>query len=578
MKQDPIKLALDLAKAPLKKKKRKHFEEGGSDHESETKDTETKDTSDNVREGDVPGGLKGDTGEFSQKVDESQGEVNAALAKAQDAQQGLREANFKFGSSPDTASDITTGANSPFANPNFTKYKDTDTSYLFGPSSPSNPPLSGPITTAAGMSTPQLDAANAQFVEQQQLQDAVQAQADAEEKAAMAANNALLMRAGPITGLEGLSDIQSGQNVPGVGAANEGHGGGGGGLDRTVSAPDNSSNESGSSFGGRGNGPMLYQNLVGPSVTDSSDDQRLIDAALSRTGPMTGGFGGSSMDAALSRTGPITGGTNGTSMDAALSRTGPMTGNDMYAGQLGRVPTSGFTDVNANIDAQIQKLLPDQTLMGMTGRNPIDGYGNTNAALRLARDSIVQNMGGSGAGSTPTNTTTGGGTAPSFPNGNVPMPPIPIRDLQGPSWAESAASLFGLSTQQQMDKFYKQYEDQGLDPLTAYNKAISDIQTMRANAKPGPFDKHGYVEPATTGATAPVTPAVDTTQPHVAPTLPGVATPYVPPNTVAQTTTPSLAGTGYADLGANASTLRQAQLTQAIKNALRLAGNNPYYG
>ena len=536
MKQDPIKLALDLAKAPLKKKKRKHFEEGGSDHESETKDTETKDTSDNVREGDVPGGLKGDTGEFSQKVDESQGEVNAALAKAQDAQQGLREANIKFGSSPDTASDITTGANSPFADPNFTKYKDTDTSYLFGPSSPSNPPLSGPITTAAGMSTPQLDAANAQFVEQQQLQDAVQAQADAEEKAAMAANNALLMRAGPITGLGGM-----------------------------------------------------------PSTT--APDQRLIDAALSRTGPMTGGFGGSSMDAALSRTGPITGGTNGTSMDAALSRTGPMTGgfsgssmdaalsrtgpmtgNDMYAGQLGRVPTSGFTDVNANIDAQIQKLLPDQTLMGMTGRNPIDGYGNTNAALRLARDSIVQNMGGSGAGSTPTNTTTGGGTAPSFPNGNVPIPPIPIRDLQGPSWAESAASLFGLSTQQQMDKFYKQYEDQGLDPLTAYNKAISDIQTMRDNAKPGPFDKHGSVEPATTSATAPVTPAVDTTQPHVAPKLPGVANPYVPPNTVAQTTTPSLAGTGYADLGANASTLRQAQLTQAIKNALRLAGNNPYYG
>ena len=38
--------------------------------------------------------------------------------------------------------------------------------------------------------------------------------------------------------------------------------GGGGGLDRTVSAPDNSSNESGSSLGGRGNGP---------SVSDHSD-------------------------------------------------------------------------------------------------------------------------------------------------------------------------------------------------------------------------------------------------------------------------------------------------------------------
>ena len=61
---------------------------------------------------------------------------------------------------------------------------------------------------------------------------------------------------------KGLSEIQAGQNVPGVGAASEGHGGGGGGLDRTVSAPDNSSNESGSSFGGRGNGP---------SVRDSSE-------------------------------------------------------------------------------------------------------------------------------------------------------------------------------------------------------------------------------------------------------------------------------------------------------------------
>jgi len=61
---------------------------------------------------------------------------------------------------------------------------------------------------------------------------------------------------------KGLSEIQAGQNVPGVGAASEGHGGGGGELDRTVSASDNSSNESGSSLGGRGNGP---------SVTDSSE-------------------------------------------------------------------------------------------------------------------------------------------------------------------------------------------------------------------------------------------------------------------------------------------------------------------
>ena len=62
---------------------------------------------------------------------------------------------------------------------------------------------------------------------------------------------------------KGLSEIQAGQNVPGVGAASEGHGGGGGGLDRTVSAPDNSSNESGSSFGGRGNGPSVGDSSQG---------------------------------------------------------------------------------------------------------------------------------------------------------------------------------------------------------------------------------------------------------------------------------------------------------------------------
>lgn len=50
---------------------------------------------------------------------------------------------------------------------------------------------------------------------------------------------------------------------PSPSAASEGHGGGGGGLDRTVSAPDNSSNETGGSFGSRGNGPSVSEHEGG---------------------------------------------------------------------------------------------------------------------------------------------------------------------------------------------------------------------------------------------------------------------------------------------------------------------------
>jgi len=546
MAQDPIKLALKLAKEPLKKKKRKHFEEGGPDHESETKDTETKDTGDDVRKGDMPGGLSGDTGEFSQKVDESQGAINTAVAKAQDAQQGMREINDKFGSPDSIKSFDTPGANSPFADPNFKGYPSTDTSYLFGPSSPSNPPLAGPITTAAGMSAPQLDAANAQYVEQQQIQDAIQAQADAAENAAMNANNALLMRAGPVTGLGGT-----------------------------------------------------------PSVT--SPDQRLLDAALSRAGTITGGDSGTALNAALSRTGPLTGVDGETALNsgddtvtrliAALYRTGPMTGDTsgmpstpysaVRAYRDAITPNLGVESSDAALNAALSRTGPmtgDTTGMPSTPYSAVRAYrdaitpslgaGPSDAALRLARDTITQNLGGTGGGAAVTG---GGGTAPTFPGNKVPTPPIPVRDLQGPDIAEKVAGFFGLSTQQQLDKFYKQYTDQGLNETDAYNKAIGDIQTMRANAKPGPFDRSGHdaeMQARMAAAAAAATPATVATTDTTTSTpfkLPGVNQPYIPSNT------PST-GTGYADLGANASALRQAQYTQAIKNALLLANGNQYYG
>ena len=87
----------------------------------------------------------------------------------------------------------------------------------------------------------------------------------------------------------------------------------------------------------------------------------------------------------------------------------------------------------------------------------------------------------------PTTQPTAQSTQPMAPAGNVPMPPTPIRDLQGPDIAEKVAGVFGLSTQQQFDKFYKGYIDQGHSETDAYNKAIGDIQTMRANAYSKPM-------------------------------------------------------------------------------------------
>jgi hypothetical protein len=77
---------------------------------------------------------------------------------------------------------------------------------------------------------------------------------------------------------------------------------------------------------------------------------------------------------------------------------------------------------------------------------------------------------------------------------NVPTPPIPVRDLQGPSFLEGLMGIFGLNTQQQVDKSYKNYTDQGLNPTEAYNKSVGDIQQMRSNAQPSKGSKTHMVQ------------------------------------------------------------------------------------
>ena len=71
-----------------------------------------------------------------------------------------------------------------------------------------------------------------------------------------------------------ISSDSSSEPSSGIGAANEGHGGGGGGLDRTVSAPDNSSNESGSSLGERGNGPSVKDSSEGDHVAGVKEESQ----------------------------------------------------------------------------------------------------------------------------------------------------------------------------------------------------------------------------------------------------------------------------------------------------------------
>ena len=136
---------------------RAHFDDGGD-----------------VRGGDNPGGLSGDTGRYATgDVGESQGEVNAAIAKALDAQQSLRSGESFDSNAPATPSKSIQEATS----------------------------LATALPLTAGVDP--ADTAMAKQVLSQQRQDAfsaAQAQANAAENRAMAANAAMAQRVGLMTG------------------------------------------------------------------------------------------------------------------------------------------------------------------------------------------------------------------------------------------------------------------------------------------------------------------------------------------------------------------------------------------
>ena len=153
--------------------------------------------------------------------------------------------------------------------------------------------------------------------------------------------------------------------------------------------------------------------------------------------------------------------------------------------------------------------------------------------------------------------------------------PLVVDANGNPTLGSSIGGLFEDVGNAIFNPFIPMYlPDGSINPAyVALNKRTSGTSSPST----GPdFSRSGknIVPPTTNLTTQPISALPST--PHVAPTLPGIAAPYVPPGAAPRT--PSASGAGYKDLGASASVQRQAQLNQAIMNALRLTGpnTNPY--
>ena len=381
-----------------------------------------------IREGDGPGGLRGDTGAFAtHDVGESQGAVNAATASAQDAQQGMRDMNNTFGKG---FSDVASAIGNAIISPAEAKENPPQLAKSF---------INPHETVNAALASGRADVAPSGLMHGVGTEKDV-SEANAAEAAAARMDQAFGQPVGTTT-----------FNTPPLG---------GGAFELPRSAT--------------GTPAESLLSAVQPSTPEPMQPAPNANLAVATPG---------------------------------VSQ--PVTPPNAYAqGQMpqptGESPSNPFADI-----ANKYTTAANTGIAGMQGYNagtyanqmpqptgPINPYaqgqmpqpsGPSDASVRAARDAITQNMGGNAPSTQPTAPS----TQPMPTAGNVPTPPIPLRDLQGPSIAEGIAGAFGLSTQQQFDKFYKGYIDQGHNELDAYNKAISDIQTMRSNAKPGPFDKGG---------------------------------------------------------------------------------------
>ena len=241
-------------------------------------------------------------------------------------------------------------------------------------------------------------------------------------------------------------------------------------------------------------------------------------------------------------------------MPQPIGSTGTISGGDVRM-QPSAVGTGTVSGGDVRMQPTVSDISPTVPLPPIREQDPV------NAALKVASSASQQG----------------------FDPANPPMPPIPLRDYMGPSWAEGIASAFGLGTQQQYDKFYNDYIKQGYSEADADKMAIGDVQTMRVNAKPGPFDRAGH-QAIVDAALAAAAPTTDTTKTAtdanatplspIIPKLPGVAKPYIPPYIPSATGGYGYYGapSQYADLGAAASVQSQAAYNNAVANALRLLG------
>lgn len=371
-----------------------------------------------IRAGDSVGGLRGDTGGFSEHdVGEAQGAINAATAAAQDARQGMQRMDEAFGpsrSGPETSAFNSGHGEPPPVAANIMPRSTTPGGILAG----SQPPT--PESTDYSIVNP--------FSAPKQMPVG-------------------------ITGIGapdfGVSMSQTPQQMAST-------------VGAEANAPAGDPNDPASYFGGQ---PSQVASATGtPAGSISAMQPQHYEPMANKMPDLTGVTmpAGNVQTAALSS--PAVQPMAPHTLTPDTART-DLTGISAPAGniQMSALPTP---NVQPNAP---HTLTPDTA----NASQPSVSSAYTETAPSIADQANA---------AIPT------------PMNGVPTPPIPLRDLQGPGIAEGIAGLFGLSTQQQFDKFYNGYIGQGHNETDAYNKAIGDIQTMRANAQPGPFDRSGKTQ------------------------------------------------------------------------------------
>ena len=656
MEHDPIKLALNLASSTLKKKKRKHFDEGGGDdrdHQSETheSDSDTK-TDDSANRDAVEKDFSQDQAAQDQKQTES---IAGQLGRTPDqgfsaaaAAVGPSVSSMGFGFGTDVSANVPKGSFDYSAPP--TPRQDMIDSILAkiqGPESTNDPTAVNPKTNAMGLYqlTPntimnEIYKLNPEMTYREGTAtanpgDIATGGVDAGPGVVNLAKNEILRNvalnqplqkemASDLTNAN-INQLASSGINPTIGNVYVAHVLGGGDALKLINSDPNTPVEQ----TGVNQQAIINNKLAGLTAGQAVQtlSNKLSGAStFGGTAQTTGGAGKILGDTTMG-----SGGKGYTPTDITFARGGAVHHDDIkHALQLAQNMGRGGDTILAHINPKEAAMLK---AMGGSGKiNPHTGLMEFEGEGSDGRGDSGNNTGGGGGDS---GGGTGGGGDSSGGIGGI------LGKIFGNNDGNSSSSTNDLKqdTGGLTDDQYKQLMNNpgwgSEDPklIAGFNKATAadgvttgpqsyrgelavgqyTPMTVDANGNPtagsqiqnfieqtfnpfmkltdpkyskmvgnqdlskSPFDTSSkYNEPdpfITSPSDAAVDPTTLTTTPFTPFKLPGVNAPYIPPNTVAQPT-----GTGYADLGANASMQRQAQYTQAIQNALRLAYGNPYYG